>query len=169
MYSLFHNNDSDEIYDLADLTPQCGRRPDALKFFLSWAYYGTSGFSRLVATGYERAEYLCSLLKKDSHFEVISPLPLPCWQVCFYYLPSRSHSANNGVEGEKNGRVLSLGKEENTRITQTIVKDLVKRGFMVDYAPGEQGKFFRVVVHANKTKGTCEALVKNILELGEEI
>lgn len=61
------------------------------------------------------------------------------------------------------------GKEENTRITQTLAKQLVKRGFMVDYAPGENGKFFRVVVHANKTRETCDLLVKAILELGEGI
>lgn len=116
-----------------------------------------------MATGYDRAEYLYSLLKQDEHFELISPIPLPCWQVCFYYIP-KSRGIANGGSGAK-----SIGKEENTRITQTIVKDLVKKGIMVDYAPGEDGKFFRVVVHANTTEATCECLVKAILELGESI
>ena len=43
------NNASDdidagaEVYDLADLTPQCGRKGDALKLFLAWHYYGRAG------------------------------------------------------------------------------------------------------------------------------
>jgi glutamate decarboxylase len=113
--------------------------------------------SRLIGMGYDRAEYLCARLRAHPSFQVISPDPLPCWQVCFYYLPKAGQSAS------------ALGKEENTRITQTMAKDLVKKGFMVDYAPGEEGKFFRVVVHANTTRATCDALVKAIEELGASI
>ena len=52
---LFHGGDEEvgpsgdetnaEVWDLADLTLQCGRRGDSLKLALGWIYYGTSGFS----------------------------------------------------------------------------------------------------------------------------
>ena len=39
---------------------------------------------------------------------------------------------------------------------------------MVDYAPGEDGKFFRVVVNPATRRGTLEGLVKAIEEIGNE-
>ncbi|KAL8709282.1 MAG: hypothetical protein Q9225_007473, partial [Loekoesia sp. 1 TL-2023] len=44
-----------EVYDLADLTLQCGRRGDALKLYLSWAYHGTSGYRTQIETAFETA------------------------------------------------------------------------------------------------------------------
>lgn len=43
---LFHasGDESQEVWDLADLTLQCGRRGDSLKLALAWIYYGSSGF-----------------------------------------------------------------------------------------------------------------------------
>ncbi|KAI8939787.1 hypothetical protein NX059_003526 [Plenodomus lindquistii] len=168
---LFHNNNNNnnnnhdddpssakgnvnDMYDLADLTPQCGRRADSLKFFLALKYYGSSYFSRLVSNGYDAAEYLLSLLKQHEHFIPISPDPLPCLQVCFYY-------AKEGT--------LSRDSEENSRVTEGIAQRLIARGFMIDFAPGEKGKFFRVVVNGNTRRGTLEGLVKAIAECAAEM
>jgi len=38
----------------------------------------------------------------------------------------------------------------------------------VDYAPGGEGKFFRVVVNGQTKRGTVEGLVKAIEEVGDE-
>ncbi|CAO2656062.1 Nn.00g048650.m01.CDS01 [Neocucurbitaria sp. VM-36] len=150
---LFHNNapgsSIDDIYDLADLTPQCGRRADSLKFFLALRYYGPAHFSDLVATGYANAEYLLHLLKQNGNFLTISPEPLPCLQVCFYY-------AKGGVLGDD--------ADLNGMVTADIARGLIGRGFMVDFAPGERGKFFRVVVNGNTRKGTLDGLVRAIEE-----
>lgn len=148
---LFHNavESGAEIYDLAELTPQCGRRADSLKLFLSLNYYGAQYFSDLVGRGYENAEYLLSLVKKSENFVAISPEPLPCMQVCFYF-----------ARGEK----LGGDKEKNGEITAAIANRLISRGFMIDFAPGDQGKFFRVVVNGNTRKGTLDGLVKAIEE-----
>jgi hypothetical protein len=84
--SLFHNDSTDddnfEVNDLADLTPQCGRKGDAFKLFLSWAYYGTSGLSAKVGNAFERADQLMTILESDSDFTLVSRRPLPCLQVC---------------------------------------------------------------------------------------
>ncbi|OAG02652.1 glutamate decarboxylase-like protein 1 [Paraphaeosphaeria sporulosa] len=153
---LFHNagESVDDIYDLADLTPQCGRRADALKFFLSLQYYGEQHYAGVVANAYQQAEYLASLIKASPHFVFVSPDPLPCLQVCFYW-------ARDGK--------LSGDKEENGRVTSEVAKKLISRGFMIDYAPGEKGKFFRVVVNGSTRRGTVEGLVKGIEECAGEL
>ncbi|KAF2278565.1 PLP-dependent transferase [Westerdykella ornata] len=148
---LFHSEGEEEedreIYDLADLTPQCGRRGDSLKLFLSLSYYGSEYFSQLVQRGFENAEFVLSLLKTSPDFIPISPEPLPCLQVCFYFA---------------RGGVLSKDKNQVTQTTRKITEGLIKRGFMVDYAPGEKGSFFRVVVNGNTRTGTLEGLVTAI-------
>lgn len=142
------------MYDLGDLTPQCGRRGDALKLHLAWVYYSTSGLSNKVSTAYSRAEQLLSILEKHPDFVLVSRRPLPCLQVCFYYAP---------------GGVLGHDCERNGRRTSEIAKRLVGRGWMVDFAPGEKGRFFRVVVNSGTEEGTVERLVQAIEEVGKEV
>jgi glutamate decarboxylase len=154
---LFHNEagtKAEDIYDLADLTPQCGRRADAVKFFLALQYYGASHFQRIVETGYENAEYLLAKLKESGQFVTISPEPLPCLQVCFYH-------AKDGKLGED--------AEKNSKITAEMANRLISRGFMIDYAPGEKGKFFRVVVNGGTRRGTLDGLVKALEETASDL
>jgi hypothetical protein len=60
-------------------------------------------------------------------------------------------------------------KEENTRVTRSIAQKLISRGFMVDYARGDRGSFFRVVVNTHTRRATVEGLVRAILEVGGEV
>jgi glutamate/tyrosine decarboxylase-like PLP-dependent enzyme len=90
VFSLFHNDstedDNFEINDLADLTPQCGRKGDAFKLFLAWAYYGNEGLSARIGNAFDRADQLMSILEKDKDFTLVSKRPLPCLQVSSPYL-----------------------------------------------------------------------------------
>ncbi|KAF9701805.1 hypothetical protein EKO04_000538 [Ascochyta lentis] len=153
---LFHNDGADvnDIYDLADLTPQCGRRADSLKMFLMLQYYGPTYFSDLVARGFENAEYLLSALKQNGQFLTISPEPVPCLQVCFYF-------ARDGT--------LGADADANSKATQDIAHRLIPRGFMIDFAPGDRGKFFRVVVNGGTRRGTLDGLVKALVETVGEL
>ncbi|KAL6705303.1 Glutamate decarboxylase 2 [Coniothyrium glycines] len=143
-----------DMYDLADLTPQCGRKADSLKFFLALQYYGSQHFQQLVCQGYENAEYLLARLKQNGNFVTISPEPLPCLQVCFYYAK---------------GGVLGHDADKNGKMTANIAKRLISRGFMIDFAPGEKGKFFRVVVNGGTRKGTLDGLVKALEETAAQL
>ncbi|KAF1987592.1 PLP-dependent transferase [Aulographum hederae CBS 113979] len=153
---LFHteNTPNAEIYDLADLTPQCGRKGDALKLFLGWSYYGKSGYATLIEHAFSVASHLYSLLNNNSKFIMVSREPLPCLQVCFY-------RARVGM--------LDDDPESTSRDTAEIVRRLVPRGFMIDYAPGQRGKFFRVVVGRDTRKETVEGLVKAIEIVAAEV
>jgi len=153
---LFHNeaDSADEIYDLAELTPQCGRKGDSLKLFLALNYYGLEHFSGVVQRGFDAANYLLSLLKKEEDLVVVSLEPLACFQVCFYW-------AKGGKLGEDTSK--------NSEVTASIAKRLLSKGFMVDYAPGGRGKFFRVVVNGGTRRGTLEGLVKAIGDAAGEL
>lgn len=155
---LFHADDSDtpseEVWDLADLTLQCGRRGDSLKLALAWIYYGTTGFESQIDQAFEIASYFASVIASKSDFVLVSENPPPCLQICFYY---------------GKGGMLSDNKEVNTKVTATIVGKLILRGFMVDYAPGEKGSFFRVVVNRETRTGTVDGLIKAIEEIGAEL
>lgn len=154
---LFHESEageSEEVWDLADLTLQCGRRGDSLKLALAWVYYGSEGFERLIDHAFGIAAYFARKVSENRDFVLVSESPPPCLQVCFYYA---------------RGGVLAVDKEVNTKTTSSIVQALIPRGFMVDYAPGEKGSFFRVVVNNQTLEGTIDGLIKAIEEVGREL
>jgi glutamate decarboxylase len=78
---------------------------------------------------------------------MVSKAPLPCLQVCFYFAKDKK---------------LSDDFEANGMVTESIAQRLVTKGWMIDYAPGEKGKFFRAVVGRETRKETIEGLVKAI-------
>ncbi|KAI0886848.1 glutamate decarboxylase [Annulohypoxylon maeteangense] len=152
---LFHDPDAGgEVWDLADLGLQCGRRGDALNLALAWVFYGDKEFERKVDGAFSAAAYLATLVQESDDFVLLSSNPPPCLQVCFYYAP---------------GGVLAGDAEENTRRTREIVERLVPRGFMVDYAPGERGSLFRVVVNCSTLRSTVEGLFRALREAGREV
>lgn len=158
--------------DLADLTLQCGRRGDSLKLFLSWQYYGTLGYASKIENAYSIAVYFADLVSKNDSFQLVSQDPPPCFQVCFYYAPDRNlvhQVSNNANEIEK----IKAGKR-NSVITSRITRSLIRRGFMVDFAPAlghevEKGAFFRVVVNISTVRETVERLVRDIEVLGKDL
>lgn len=62
-----------------------------------------------------------------------------------------------------------IGFEETSRRTAEMAKRLVKRGWMIDFAPGKDGKFFRVVVNISTLPDTVEGLVKALKSVGQEV
>lgn len=164
---LFHGNgdaasgaqEMGEVWDLADLTLQCGRRGDSLKLALSWIYYGASGLERQIDGAFAMAAHLAGLVEAHPDFTLVSANPPPCLQVCFYYTPC----------GDAKGPVAAAGPAENSRRTREMVAKLIRRGFMIDYAPGEHGSFFRVVVNCQTLQGTVEGLVRALESVGKEV
>ncbi|KAJ0424204.1 hypothetical protein BJY00DRAFT_299349 [Aspergillus carlsbadensis] len=167
------DTDSPEIWDLADLTLQCGRRADSLKLFLGWTYYGTSGYESQIDTACETAAYLATLIQDNPNFVLVSENPPPCLQVCFYYAPDGRllHPRGAGVVSNEKQRA-----KANSKVTEKITHAIVERGFMVDYAPpsGDEnaigdGKFFRCVVNVQTSRETVEGLVRAIEGVGPGI
>ena len=154
-----------EIFDLASLTPQCGRRGDSLKLYLSWIYHGSDGYEKQIDTAFAAAAYLADCVSRRSDMLLVSDNPPPCCQVCFHYIGSKE---GRGLSGLLNGpsKDSEAGKRRNSNITRGIVAGLVQKGWMVDYAPGEKGEFLRVVTNRGTTKGIVHGLIKAICEVG---
>jgi len=153
---LFHSDSSPEgkVYDLADLTLQCGRRGDSLKLYLGWIYHGTEGYAKQIDAAFDTAAYLATLVAEHEDLVLVSANPPPCCQVCFFYA--------------RGGKVKG-GAEMNGKVTKEIAARLVPRGFMVDYAGvDDRGAFLRVVVGRETGRGTVEGLVEAVNELGQE-
>ncbi|KAJ5104104.1 hypothetical protein N7532_004633 [Penicillium argentinense] len=163
--------DSPEVWDLADLTLQCGRRADSLKLFLGWTYYGTEGYEQQIDNACDVAAYLATLVSQSPNFILVSENAPPCLQVCFYYAPGREFVYPRGIVSNEEQR----GKN-NSKVTEQITHAIVPRGFMVDFAPpsGDEdavgnGKFFRCVVNVLTSKETVESLVRAIEKVGPAI
>jgi hypothetical protein len=58
--------------------------------------------------------------------------------------------------------------EETSRRTSEIATRLIKRGWMIDFAPGDKGKFFRVVVNISTLPDTVVGLVEAIKSVGAD-
>lgn len=129
---LFHGREAgDENFDLADGTLGCGRRADALKFYLAWLYYGLAGFAERVDHAFRIAEYFVAEIRRRPGFRLVGPSP-QCLQVCFYYSPP-------GWTGTS-----------HTLVTRYVSRELHRQGrYLMDYLPNPdddtEGEFFRVV------------------------
>lgn len=151
---LFHDNVGDEVWDLADLTLQCGRRADSLKLALAWVFYGAQGFERDIEHAFDVANYLATMVDESDDFQLVSRLPTICLQVCFYFTP-------NGV--------LDTNDDVNTATTKEIVRRMLPRGFMFDFAPGPNGYMFRVVANSQTLMSTVDALFNGLQEVGKSL
>ena len=185
---LFHNNNEDdpqkhpseiavespEVWDLADLTLQCGRKADSLKLFLGWTYYGTEGYEQQINNACSVAAHLASIISQNSDFILISENPPPCLQVCFYYAPGKKLVYSREKAGVVSNEIQR--GQQNSKVTELITRAIVDQGFMVDYAPPSgddaqagDGKFFRCVANIATTKETVEGLVRAIEKAGPAI
>jgi glutamate decarboxylase len=151
---LFHDRDDDEVWDLADLTLQCGRRADSLKLALAWVFYGARGFEKDIEHAFDVADHLAAMVEDSDNFHLISRLPSSSLQVCFYFAP-------NGV--------LSNDEGANTAMTKEMVRRMLPRGFMFDFAPGPNGYMFRVVVNSQTLTRTVDSLFSGLQEVGRDL
>ncbi|KAI9750891.1 MAG: hypothetical protein M4579_006267 [Chaenotheca gracillima] len=147
------NGENSDVWDLADLTLQCGRKGDGLKLALGWIYYGKAGYEESINRAFDTAGYMADQILESNELYLVSSCPPPCLQVCFYYAPQRK---------------LSSKAEENTQNTASIARSLITAGFMIDYAPDpDRGSFFRVVVNGQTRKDTINGLLKAVITAGE--
>ena len=72
-----------------------------------------------------------------------------------------------GPDEDARKSALDDDKDVNARNTERIAQNLISLGWMIDYAPGEHGKFFRVVVGREVRKETIEGLVLAIEKAAE--
>jgi glutamate decarboxylase/sulfinoalanine decarboxylase len=84
---LFHNDDN-ESYDLGEMSLQCGRKVDALKFWLCWKYYGKKGYEKQVNHLFELANYATEYIRNCENLELIAEPQF--LNICFRYIPKEN-------------------------------------------------------------------------------
>ena len=149
-----HAEGPPEVWDLADVTLQCGRKGDSLKLAMAWEWYGSAGFAKRIDHAFDVARNMANLVQNSPDLILVSSIPPPCLQVCFYF-------ARNGSLGSDEG--------ENSSRTRRLAEDLLTRDYLIDYAPGRQGLFFRAVISLNTRYKTVEQLIETVVELGRQI
>lgn len=138
---LFHGNP----YDLGAGTIGCGRRPDALKMFLAWKFYGQQGLGNRIDRAMRSAAEFTDLIRERPDFQLVVD-PSPFCQVCFWYVPKVLKDKLLAWKKEQP----SVYTEKMTLITRTIHARVNQSGeFLVDHAPlGNLPHFFRIVINA---------------------
>ncbi|CAG8755912.1 442_t:CDS:2, partial [Ambispora leptoticha] len=161
---LFHGNE----YDLGDGAVGCGRRPDAVKLFLGWKFYGMEGYKERIEHAFKMAHYLTSLLINHHRFRLVLSPP-PTLQICFWYIPKDFPLELEHTDYDTyKQKITAITKEIHQRVSQT-------GKFMIDYAPmklaaRELPVFFRVVVNAPTiNEQHLEELIDEIESKGEEV
>lgn len=146
---LFHEYDNSE-WDTGTYSLQCGRRADALKFWLLWRLHGTEGLINRTEHLFDLAEYATKEIAANPRFKLIHSHYL---NVCF-----QVHARHD--------------QENINSFTLRVRKALVKEGrAMVNYAQRADGTiFFRLVFPNHRTqKSHISELLKIILETADRL
>lgn len=154
---LFHSKDRRE--NAAMKTMGCGRRGDALKFWLYWVRYGKHGFGAHVDAGLELATELVDYIRSKPDQIELGPLAEPLFlQICFRPAQPGGKSTSDADQVKKR----SAG-------TQFVYTELKKRRmFAVDFAPLPNGigDYIRLVVHPRTKLDDLKTLVDQVAEIG---
>ena len=125
---LFHGDGSNDVndYDVGDKTMQCGRKPDALKFFLSWKYLGRKGFGDRVTNAFDMAAKLSDMITHDEAFHLVAPVTST--NVCFWYLPEKDglRSSFRKKMDERSAALASDEVEVNDETSMHSLSECVK-------------------------------------------
>ncbi|XP_012222395.1 cysteine sulfinic acid decarboxylase [Linepithema humile] len=147
----------DVSWDTGDKSVQCGRKVDAMKFWLMWKARGTSGFRQSVDHAMSCADYFLKRIKETTGFRLVLPA-YQCCNVCFWYIPP---SMREKEENEDWWHKLYV-------ITTTIKKRLTLEGsLLIGYTPLPQkniGNFFRMVVNCQPppTESSMDYVIRQI-------
>ncbi len=80
---LFRETDADTIIDPGLSSLQCGRRVDALKWFLDWKFYGQQGLAKRVNRFLSLAKYIETKIQNSDVLELMAPRQ--SFNLCFRY------------------------------------------------------------------------------------
>ena len=131
--NYIYHDDGYGDFDLGKKSLQCGRKVDALKFWLAWKYYGSVGYAERVDRLFELATYAEEIVNRHSSLELMSPRSFV--NICFRYRPSKQKDLNRfnlnlREELARSGKTLvnyaSLG--ENLVIRLVITNPELNRG-----------------------------------------
>lgn len=145
---IFHD-DGHGASDLGPLSLQCGRRVDALKLWLSWKYYGNTGYAERVDRFFDLAEYAEEIVRDTEELELMAPRSSVT--VCFRYR--------------------TPGIEDLNAFNLRLRRELARSGrSLVNYAYlGEDIAMRLVIANHELTREDVELFFRNVLSAAESL
>ncbi|KAI9175875.1 Glutamate decarboxylase 2 [Blastocladiella emersonii ATCC 22665] len=171
-----------EPYDLGNLGIGCGRRADGVKFFLSWKWEGTAGYTSRVDRAFAMAALLRERVTAHPRFELVFPLSLPAADreqganTCFWYVPAKDEKRAGGrAQWRHEVWTDAAAKARVARVTAAVrVRMLVRGNVMCDYAPLSSPvalpSFFRVPMNSPEVgEEHLDRLLAEICEIADAV
>ncbi|XP_072759805.1 acidic amino acid decarboxylase GADL1 [Anoplolepis gracilipes] len=147
----------DVSWDTGDKSVQCGRKVDAMKFWLMWKVRGTTGLGLFVENAMYCVEYFLKRIQETPGFRLVQSNYQSC-TVCFWYIPTQMRDKPETVNWWK----------QLYNVTTEIKKSLTLSGsVMIGYTPllqRECGNFFRMVATCQPppTRSSMDYVIKEI-------
>ncbi|XP_020295181.1 cysteine sulfinic acid decarboxylase-like [Pseudomyrmex gracilis] len=153
----------DVTWDVGDKSVQCGRKVDAMKFWLMWKARGTSGFEQSVEKAMYCAEYFLKRIKETPGFRPVLS-EYECNNVCFWYIPP-------SMRGQEE---TPIWWRDISRVTTKIKESMVLDGsLMIGYTPLPNllVNFFRMVVSCEPppTEASMDYVISQIERFGANL
>lgn len=145
---LFHDDENDS-YNLGKISLQCGRKVDALKFWLCWKYSGNKGYEKQVDNLFELANYATEYIRNCENLElIVEPKFL---NICFRYISREKNfdsAALDRLNLEIRNRLIALGE---TFVNYTYYQDKVIIRLILansELQKADIEKFFKNLINA---------------------
>jgi len=158
----------DKLYrsvDLGDKTIQCGRKSDALKFWLVFKATGEEGMRRSVDHCFHLRDKMVDLMKADASGAWVLAYEPICTNVCFWYVPRKLRpfvwETSTAAQRAELHAVAPRIKAEMQRRGDALI------GFQ---AVNERPNFFRMIFAAADIvrEDDIAAMMGRIAEIGEQ-
>lgn len=145
---LFHGKNTNTVYNLGEVSLQCGRRVDSLKWFLDWKFYGRKGFGERVEYSLELCRYAEQVVRNYEELELV--FPRNSFNICFRYLWKNE-----------------LGDDLNLPLREKLYHE---GSSLVGYAYHENRPFLRLLLaNHDLTKVDIDDYFSNLVKRGKQL
>jgi glutamate/tyrosine decarboxylase-like PLP-dependent enzyme len=149
---------TDENYSHGDKTINCGRKNDALKVYLSWQYYGLSGYEKMVDGFFEVKQYFLDEIRKRENLQLLFEDPMYT-NIPFWFTPKEINQID---DPDKKNQVISMMHKQTTKL-------LKERGLLMVNCQKNKNDphFFRMIINNPYfTKEDAKRALDDIEECG---
>ncbi|CAI8174624.1 MAG: L-2,4-diaminobutyrate decarboxylase [Methanobacteriota archaeon] len=150
--SMAHTKKGDYLFDdpvssqsLGRISPQCGRRADALKLWLTWLDIGSEGFGLRVDHCMDVAEYIANLAQSLDEVELISH---QFTNVCIRFTPKEDETPEEG-----DSRVRKARNKLEQDGTAMVIDSVLDGRLVIRFA----------AAHPSITKDSVEEFLSNLV------
>jgi len=144
-------DDPNREYNLGRISPQCGRRADALKLWLTWLDLGTRGIGEKVDSCIEVSRHLADLVSNNPKLSLIS---FSFSNVCIRFTPRNGETDEEG--------------DLRIRRARNYLEDQAK-SMVLDSILDNQLVIRFTASHPNVDKEATEEFLSNLIEADEKI